>query len=78
MLASLSKARIKNDIVCSFDGCETQSLMLREEIKTERTFENRKLRIFGHKVGKETEDCRKIITELRNLYYSPNVSRVIK
>jgi hypothetical protein len=52
--------------------------MLREEIKTERTFENRKLRIFGHKVGKETEDCRKIITELRNLYYSPNVSRVIK
>ena len=60
-------------------GYETWSLTLREEHRL-RIFENRVLRrIFGPKRDKVTRDWRKLHNEeLNNLYYSPNIVRVIK
>jgi hypothetical protein len=62
-------------------GCETWSLILREENRL-RVFENRVLRsIFGPKRDEVTGDWRKLHNEeLRNLYSSPNIitSRTIK
>jgi hypothetical protein len=60
-------------------GCETWSLTLKEEHRL-RGFENRVLRrIFGPKRDAVTEDCRKLHNEeLRNLYSSPSIIRVIK
>jgi hypothetical protein len=56
-------------------GCETWSLILREEQRL-RVFENRVLRrIFGLKGDKVTGGWNE---ELHNLYTSPNVIRVIK
>jgi len=60
-------------------GCETWSLTLREERRL-RVFENRVLmRIFGPKRDEVTGECRKLHTEeLNDLYFSPNIVRVIK
>jgi hypothetical protein len=55
-------------------GCETWSLMLREEHRL-RVCENRVLRrIFGRKRNEVTGECRKLHTEeLHVLYSSPNI-----
>jgi hypothetical protein len=60
-------------------GCETWSLTLKEEHKL-RVFENRVLRIiFGPKRDEVTGDLRKLHNEeFHNLYYSPNIIRMIK
>jgi len=54
-------------------------LTLREERRI-RVFENRVLRrIFGPKRDEVTEEWRKLHNEeLNDLYYSPNIVRVIK
>jgi hypothetical protein len=60
-------------------GCETWSLTLREERRL-RVFENRVLRrIFGLKRDEVTGEWRKLHNEeLKNLYSSPNIVRVMK
>jgi len=60
-------------------GCETWSLTLREERRL-RMFENRGLRrIFGPKRDEVTGEWRKLHNrELNDLYFSPNIVRVIK
>jgi hypothetical protein len=60
-------------------GCETWSLILREECRL-RVFENRVLRwIFGPTKDKATGDWRRLHKkELYGLYSSPNITRVIK
>jgi hypothetical protein len=60
-------------------GCETWSLMLREEHRL-RVFENRVLRrIFGRKRDEVMGEWRKLHSEeLHNLYSSPNIIRQIK
>ena len=59
-------------------GCETWSLTLREESRL-RVFENRILRrIFGPKRDENGEWRRLHNEELRSLYRSPNIVRVIK
>ena len=58
-------------------GCETWSLILREERRL-RVFETRVLRrIFGPKRDEVTGEWRKLHNgELNNLYSSPNIGRV--
>ena len=60
-------------------GCETWSLVLREERRL-RVFENRVLRgIFGAKRDEVTGEWRKLRNEeLNDLYCSHNIVRVIK
>jgi len=60
-------------------GCETWSLILREECRL-RVFEMRVLRrIFGPKRDEVTMECRKLHNEkLNDLYSSPNIVWVIK
>jgi hypothetical protein len=60
-------------------GCETWSLMLREEHRL-RVFENRFLRrIFGPKRDEVTGEWRKLHNEeLHNLYSSPDIIRQVK
>jgi len=60
-------------------GCETWSLILREERRL-RVFENRLLRIiFGPNKDEVTGVRRKLHIEgLNDLYCSPNIVRVIK
>ena len=59
-------------------GCETWSLILREERRL-RVFENRVLmRIFGPKRDEVTGEWRKLHNAELNNLYSPNVIRVIK
>jgi hypothetical protein len=59
-------------------GCETWSLMLREEHRL-RVFENRALRrIYGPKRDEVTGGWRKLHEELHGLYSSPSIVRVIK
>jgi hypothetical protein len=60
-------------------GCETWSLTVREEQEL-RVFEKRVLRrIFGPKRDGVTGGWRKLHTEeLRNLYSSPSIIRIIK
>jgi hypothetical protein len=60
-------------------GCETWSLTLREEHSL-RVFEDRVLRrIFGPRRDEVTGEWRKLHNkELRDLYSSPNIIRVIK
>jgi hypothetical protein len=60
-------------------GCETWSLILKEEPR-QRVFENRVLRrIFGPKRDEVTVEWRKLHNkELHDLYCSPNLVRVIK
>jgi hypothetical protein len=61
------------------DGCETWSLTLREEHRL-RVFENRVLRrIFGPKRDEVMGEWRKLHNEeLRDLYSSPSVIRIVK
>jgi hypothetical protein len=60
-------------------GCATWSLTLREEHRL-RLFENRVLRnIFGPKRDEGTGEWRKLHNEeLRDLYSSPSIVRIIK
>ena len=60
-------------------GCDTLSLILREEHRL-RVFENRVLRrIFGRKRDDVSGEWRKLHTEeLNDLYASPNIVRMIK
>jgi len=60
-------------------GCETWSLTLREERKL-RVFENSVLRrLFGPKRDEVTGEGKKLYNkELNDLYFSPNIIRVIK
>jgi hypothetical protein len=60
-------------------GCETWSLILREEHRV-RVFENRVLRkIFGPKRDELTGEWRKLHNvELHDLYSSPSIIRLIK
>jgi hypothetical protein len=60
-------------------GCETWSLTLKEERRL-RVFENRVLRrIFGPKRDEVKGEFRKLHNEeLHDLYFSPNILRVIK
>jgi hypothetical protein len=59
-------------------GCETWSLILREE-RSLRVFENRVLRrIFGPKRDEVTGEWRKLHNEeLHDLYSSPTIARLI-
>jgi len=60
-------------------GCETRSLILREE-RNLRVFENMVLRrIFGPRRDEVTGEWRRMHNEeLNDLYSSPNIVRVIK
>jgi hypothetical protein len=60
-------------------GCETWSLISREKRRL-RVFENRVLRkVFGPKRDKVTVEWRKLHNEeLDDLYYLPNIIRVVK
>ena len=60
-------------------GCESGSLILREERRL-RVFENRVLRrVGGPKRDEVTREWRKLHNEeLKDLYSSPNIIRVIK
>jgi hypothetical protein len=59
-------------------GCETWSLILREEQRL-RVFENRVLRrIFGPKKDKVIGKWRQLHNEVNNLYSSPNFFGAIK
>jgi len=60
-------------------GCETWSLTLREERRL-RVFENRVLRrVFRPKRDEVTGEWRKLHNEeLSDLYYLPNIVRVVK
>jgi hypothetical protein len=75
------KIRIYKTIILPMDqyGCETWSLTLREEHRL-RVFENRMLRrILGPKKDEVTGEWRKLHNEeLRDLYSSPSIIRIIK
>jgi hypothetical protein len=75
------KIRIYNTVILPvvLFGCETWSLTLREEHRL-RVFENRVLReIFGPKKDEVTGEWRKLHNEeLRDLYSSPSIIRIIK
>jgi hypothetical protein len=74
------RIRIKIIILLVFlHGCETWSLILREEHRL-KVFENRVLRrIFGPKRDEVTGGWRKLHNEeLHNLYSSPSIIRMIK
>jgi hypothetical protein len=60
-------------------GCETWSLTLREKPRL-RVFDNRVLRrIFGPKRDEVTGEWRKLHNEeVRDLYSSPSIIRIIK
>jgi hypothetical protein len=76
-----SEIRIYKSIILPvvLNGCETWTLTLREEHRP-RVFEKRLLgRIFGPKRDEVTGEWRKLHNkELRDLYTSPIIIRVIK
>jgi hypothetical protein len=75
------KIKIHRNIILPFawHGCETWSLILREEPRL-RVFENTVMRgIYGPKRDEVTGEWRKLYNEeLHDLYSSPNIVRVIK
>jgi hypothetical protein len=81
LLSKNLKIRIYKTIILPvvLYGCETWSLTLREEQRL-RVFENKMLRrIFGPKRDEVTAEWRKPhIEELRDLYSSPSISRIIR
>jgi len=81
LLSKNLKIKIYRTIIFSvvLYGCETWSLILREEHRL-RVFENRVLRrIFGPKKDEVIGEWRKLHNEeLNDLYSSPNFFRVIK
>jgi hypothetical protein len=81
LLSKHLKIRIYRTIILPvvLYGCETWSLTLREEHRL-RVFENRMLRrIFGPKRDELTGEWRKVHNEeLRDLYSSPSIIRIIK
>jgi len=73
-------ATVKLNSACFFlYGCKNWSLTLREERRS-RLFENRVLRrIFGRKRDEVTREWRRLHNgELNDVFFSLNVSRVIK
>jgi hypothetical protein len=76
MLISAYRTIILSVVLC---GCETWSLILREEQRL-RVFENRVLRrIFGRKKDEAIGKWRRLHNkELNDLYSSPNIILVIK
>jgi hypothetical protein len=81
LLSKNVKIRIYKTIILPvvLYGCETWPLILREEHRL-RVFENRVLRrIFGPKRDEATGEWRKLHDEeLRDLYSSPSIIRIIK
>ena len=81
LLSKNLKIKIYRIIILSavLYGCETWSLTLREERKL-RVFEKMVLRrIFGPRTDEVTGEWRRLHNEEpNNLYYSPNIVRVIK
>jgi hypothetical protein len=81
LLSKNLKIRIYKTIILPvvLYGCETWSLILREEHRL-RVFENRVLRrIFGPKRDQVTGERRKLHNEeLRDLYSSPSMVKIIK
>jgi hypothetical protein len=82
LLSKNLKIRIYKTIILPviLYGYETWSLILREEHRRLRVFENRVLRrIFGPKTDHVTGEWRKLHDkELHNLYSSPSIIRIIK
>jgi len=80
LLSKNLKIKIYRTIILPVDfyGCETGSLILREERKL-RVFENMVLRkIFGPRRDEVTGEWRRLHNEeLNDLYSSPNIVRVI-
>jgi hypothetical protein len=81
LLSKNVKIRIYKTVILLvvLDGCETWFLTLREEHRL-RVFENRVLiKIFGPKRDEVTGEWRKLHNkELRDLYSSPSIIRIIK
>jgi hypothetical protein len=80
LLSKNTKIRVYRTIILPvvLYGCETWSLTLREEPRL-RVFENRVLRIFVPKRDEATGEWRRLYNEeLKDLYSSPNIIRVIK
>jgi hypothetical protein len=81
LLSRNVKVKIYKTIILpvAFYGCETWSLMPREEHRL-RVFENRVLRrIFGSKRDEVTGEWRKLHNEeLHNFYSSPDIIRQVK
>jgi hypothetical protein len=81
LLSKNLKIRINTTIILPvvLYGCETWFLTLREEHRL-RVFENRvQRRIFGRKMDEVTGEWRKLHNEeLRDLYCSPSIIRIIK
>jgi hypothetical protein len=81
LLSKNVKVRIYKTIILPvvLYGCETWSVIVREEHKL-RVFENRVLRrIFGTKRDRVTGGWRKLHNEeLHNLYSSPSIIKIIK
>jgi hypothetical protein len=81
LLSKNTKIKIYRTIILSVDlyGCETWSLILREDHRL-RVFENRVLReIFGPKKDEVTGEWRRLHKEdLYAVYFPPNIVRAIK
>jgi hypothetical protein len=81
LLSKHTKIRVQRTVVLPvvLYGCETWSLTLTEEQRL-RVFENRMLRrIFGPKRDEATGEWGRLHNEeLKDLYSSPNIIRVIK
>jgi hypothetical protein len=80
LLSKNFKIRIHKSIILPgvLYGCENWSLTIREEHRL-RVFENRVLRrIFGPKRDEVTGEWKKLHEELRDLYSSPSIIRIIK